>query len=69
MAPRINEQIPLEMSDSWKEGKMNGRGHFHWELAGDLMTNAKYEGFFKDGVPTNIEIPAVGEPAEIPKNK
>ena len=48
---------------------MNGRGHFHWELAGDLMTNAKYEGFFKDGVPTNIEIPAVGEPAEIPKNK
>lgn len=54
---------------AWKEGKMNGRGHFHWELAGDLMTNAKYEGFFKDGVPTNIEIPAAGAPAEIPKNK
>ena len=53
----------------WKEGKMNGRGHFHWELAGDLMNNAKYEGFFKDGVPTNIEIPPAGAPAEIPKNK
>ena len=54
---------------AWKDGKMNGRGHFHWELAGDLMTNAKYEGFFTDGVPTNIESSPVGEPAEIPKNK
>lgn len=53
----------------WKEGKMNGRGHFHWELAGDLMTNAKYEGFFKDGVPQNIEIKETGTPAEPPKHK
>ena len=53
----------------WKLGKMNGRGHFHWELAGDLMTNAKYEGFFKDGVPKNIDIPQTVEPAEPPKHK
>ena len=53
----------------WKAGKMNGRGHFYWELAGDLMTNAKYEGFFKDGAPANIEFAPTGEPAEIPKHK
>lgn len=53
----------------WKAGKMNGRGHFHWELAGDLMTNAVYEGFFKDGVPKNMEIKAAGVPAAVPKNK
>lgn len=54
---------------AWKAGKMNGRGHFHWELIGDLMTNAKYEGFFKDGVPKNIEIKDAGTPAEVPKHK
>lgn len=54
---------------AWKDGRMNGRGHFHWELIGDLMTNAKYEGFFKDGVPTKIEIPVAGAPAEPPKHK
>lgn len=53
----------------WKTGKMNGRGHFHWELAGDLMANAKYEGFFKDGQATNIEFAPVGTPAEPPKHK
>ena len=54
---------------AWEDGKMHGRGHFHWELTGDLMTNAKYEGYFKEGVPTNIEIPASGTPAEPPKYK
>ena len=54
---------------AWKDGKMNGRGHFHWELIGDLMTNAKYEGFFKDGVPKNMEIKPTGTPAEPPKHK
>tara|TARA_R110002072_G_scaffold32623_1_gene99316 strand:+ start:326 stop:763 length:438 start_codon:yes stop_codon:yes gene_type:complete len=54
---------------NWKEGKMNGRGHFYWELAGDLMNNAKYEGFFKDGVPKNIEIKETGTPSEPPKHK
>lgn len=53
----------------WKEGKMNGRGHFHWELAGDLMNNAKYEGFFKDGVPSNIDMKETATPAEPPKHK
>jgi len=52
---------------AWKDGKMNGRGHFHWELAGDLMTNAKYEGFFKDGVPKNIEIKETGAPSAQPE--
>ena len=52
---------------AWKEGKMNGRGHFHWDLPGDLMTNAKYEGFFKDGVPKNIEIPVTGDPSAQPE--
>lgn len=51
---------------TWKDGKMNGRGHFHWDLPGDLMTNAKYEGYFKDGVPTNIEIPETGTPLAQP---
>lgn len=51
----------------WKEGKMNGRGHFYWELPGDLMTNAKYEGFFKDGQPKNIEFKETGVPAEQPE--
>lgn len=50
----------------WKEGKMNGRGHFYWELPGDLMTNAKYEGFFEGGVPKNMEIPETGTPLEHP---
>jgi len=54
---------------AWKNGKMNGRGHFHWDLPGDLMSNAKYEGYFKDGVPSNIEIPATGVPADPPKHK
>lgn len=53
----------------WKTGKMNGRGHFYWELAGDLMTNAKYEGFFKDGQPKNIDFKETGVPAEPPKHK
>ena len=54
---------------AWKEGKMNGRGHFHWELAGDLMTNAVYEGFFKDGLPKDIEVKPTQTPAEPPANK
>lgn len=54
---------------TWKDGKMNGRGHFHWSLPGDLMTNAKYEGFFKDGVPKNIEIKETVMPAEPPTQK
>lgn len=53
----------------WKEGKMNGRGHFYWELAGDLMSNAKYEGFFKDGAPQNFEVKPTETPAEPPKHK
>lgn len=53
----------------WKDGLMDGRGHFHWSLPGDLMTNAKYEGFFKAGVPQNIDIPATVMPAEPPKMK
>ena len=51
----------------WKEGKMNGRGHFHWDLPGDLMTNAVYEGFFKDGQPANIEFPETGTPSVQPE--
>ncbi|MBL4587700.1 MAG: hypothetical protein JKX84_11690 [Flavobacteriales bacterium] len=54
---------------AWKDGKMNGRGHFHWDLPGDLMTNAKYEGYFKAGVPQNIDIPVTGMPADPPKSK
>lgn len=54
---------------TWKAGKMDGRGHFHWNLPGDLMTNAKYEGFFKAGVPQNIEIKETVMPAEPPTNK
>ncbi|MBI1287481.1 MAG: hypothetical protein GC178_07860 [Flavobacteriales bacterium] len=53
----------------WKEGLMNGRGHFYWNLPGDLMTNAKYEGFFKDGQPENINFEPVGTPAEPPSYK
>lgn len=53
----------------WKAGKMNGRGHFHWSLPGDLMTNARYEGFFKDGVAQNIDFAPTGTPAEPPKMK
>lgn len=53
----------------WKGGLMNGRGHFHWNLPGDLMTNAVYEGFFKEGQPQNIEFKPTGTPAEPPKNK
>lgn len=52
---------------TWKDGKMNGRGHFHWNLPGDLMTNAKYEGFFKDGVPKNIEVKETGTPLAQPE--
>lgn len=51
----------------WKEGKMNGRGHFHWNLPGDLMTNAVYEGFFKDGKPKNIEFKDTGTPSAQPE--
>ena len=46
---------------------MNGRGHFHWDLPGDLMTNAVYEGFFKDGQPANIEFPETGTPSVQPE--
>lgn len=53
----------------WKAGKMNGRGHFHWSLPGDLMTNAVYEGYFKDGQPQHIDFAPTGEPAEPPMNK
>ena len=52
---------------AWKDGKMNGRGHFHWDLPGDLMTNAKYEGFFKDGVPKNLEVKETGMPLAQPE--
>ena len=52
---------------TWKEGKMDGRGHFHWDLPGDLMTNAKYEGYFDGGVPKNMEIPEAGTPLAQPK--
>jgi hypothetical protein len=52
---------------AWKDGKMNGRGHFHWSLPGDLMTNAKYEGFFKDGLPKNIEVKEAGVPLAQPE--
>lgn len=54
---------------AWEDGKMNGRGHFHWNLPGDLMTNAKYEGYFEDGVPKNIEVAETGMPQEAPKHK
>ena len=52
---------------TWKEGKMNGRGHFHWDLPGDLMTNAKYEGYFENGVPKNIEVAETGAPLAKPE--
>lgn len=53
----------------WEAGKMNGRGHFYWDLPGDLMTNAKYEGFFKDGQPEHMNFEPTGTPAEPPTYK
>ena len=64
-----NTPTEINMLAHLKMEKMNGRGHFHWEIIGDLMTNAKYEGYFKDGVPKNIEIKEIGTPSAIPKAK
>ncbi|MFC2176764.1 hypothetical protein ACFLR1_07350, partial [Bacteroidota bacterium] len=53
----------------WKDGKMEGRGHFYWQMNGNAMNNAKYEGFFKNGEPVNLEISEAQPPAEPPAHK
>lgn len=53
----------------WKAGLMEGRGHFYWFVPGDEMDIAKYEGYWKAGVPQQYTVGEVQKPAEPPKMK
>lgn len=53
----------------FRDNKMDGRGHFYWDNPGDVMNNAKYEGYWQDGKPMQIEVQPTGEPMDSNQKK